>query len=142
MPQMSIYYKMMLCRAYGEMRAHCQGGRRAQRSAPEQRAGAHQLSDDEEHLKEYTDWTSVLKTRKDAIEIQWRVVDWGLADKHDETGPAKDEGDIWEPKDPYAPDDEAQHDQSLGTGTRMQLHRRKWTRSSRLFAFRLTWSTA
>lgn len=116
MPQMSTYYKMMLCRAYGEMRACIAKAGVAHNDLHLNNVLV--LTNypmDEEHLKEYTDWTGVLKDeKKDAIEIQWRVVDWGLAEVHDETGPTKDEGDIcWKPKD-YAPHDNAQHDSKFG----------------------------
>ena len=140
MPQMSIYYKMMLCRAYGEMRACIAKAGVAHNDLHLNNVLV--LTNypmDEEHLKEYTDWTSVLKDeKKDAIEIQWRVVDWGLADKHDETGPAKDEGDIcWEPKDPYAPDDEAQHDSKFGYWDKDAncIAEKQDEITSRLFAF-------
>ena len=140
MPQMSIYYKMMLCRAYGEMRACIAKAGVAHNDLHLNNVLV--LTNypmDEEHLKEYTDWTSVLKDeKKDAIEIQWRVVDWGLADKHDETGPAKDEGDIcWEPKDPYAPDDEAQHDSKFGYWDKDAncIAEKRDEITSRLFAF-------
>ena len=139
MPQTSTDYKIKICKAYGRMRACIAKAGVAHNDLHLNNVLV--LTNypmDDEHLKEYTDWTSVLKDEKrDAIEIQWRVVDWGLAQVYDETGPSEDRDEIcWRPK-AYAPTDDAQHDSKLGywnqNGTCIPEKRDEIT--SRLFSF-------
>ena len=116
MPQMSTDYKIELCKAYGRMRACIAKAGVAHNDLHLNNVLVltnYPMYD--EHLKEYADWTSVLKTEKlDAIEMQWRVVDWGLAQVYDETGPDDSFKEIcWQPKD-YPTTSNAHYDAKLG----------------------------